>query len=108
MNTKAKIALGILAGGSLLFFGLRRNRRNSRKSKTFTAPDGNTYSENQIYKTFDNKLYKNGKQIHFPIPDTEQISLSEAPYYTANENISKEYKNSYSGVIYHQKGTRHR
>jgi hypothetical protein len=49
MNNKVKIALVILAGSSLILLNLRR--RKNIKSKTYTAPDGNTYRENQIYRT---------------------------------------------------------
>jgi hypothetical protein len=48
MNSKIKIALALLGTGTLIW-GLRKRKNN--QVKTFTAPDGNTYKENQMYRT---------------------------------------------------------
>jgi len=104
MKNTVKIALGLLAGGSLIFLGLKRK---NKKLKTFTAPDGNTYQENQTYRTFDNQLYKNGKRIRFSTPESEQKSYSSSHYDENNDPISKKYQNVNKDVNYHQKGIRH-
>ncbi|KFF11015.1 hypothetical protein N6B72_13610 [Chryseobacterium soli] len=105
MKNTVKIALGLLAGGSLIFLGLKRK---NRKIKTFTAPDGNTYQENQTYRTFDNQLYKNGKKIHFSTPESEQKSYSSSHQYNENNDpVSKKYQTVNKEVNYHQKGIRH-
>lgn len=102
MNTKVKIALSLLAGGSLLYFGLKKK---GGKTKTFTAPDGNTYGKNQLYKTFDNKLFKNGKQVHFDTPNTHQNNQPLNNYY--GKEIVSNYQSVDQNVDYHQKGVRH-
>ncbi|MCS3869550.1 hypothetical protein J3D55_002466 [Chryseobacterium ginsenosidimutans] len=106
MNNKVKVALAVIAGGTLILAGLRRKKRE--KLKTFTAPDGNTYKENQIYRTFDNKLYKNGRPIHFETPETEPENHSSNNYYNGNTgNFSKNNLNHNKNASYHQKGSRH-
>lgn len=102
MNNKLKIALGLLAGGTVLFFGLRRKKE---KLKTFTAPDGNTYKENQLYRTYDNKLYKNGKQVHFETPKLQKNNSSSQ--FAVNNDSTNDYKDVNIPVTYHQKGVRH-
>jgi hypothetical protein len=105
MNNKIKIALAIVAGGSLILLNLRRRKRNL--SKIYTAPDGNTYRENQIYRTFDHKLYKNGKQISLETPQVElkANTINAGGNHTAD--ISKKLQTVNKEVNYHQKGNRH-
>jgi hypothetical protein len=106
MNNKVKVALALIAGGTLVLAGLRRRKRE--KLKTFTAPDGNKYKENQIYRTFDNRLYKNGKHIHFNTPETEPENHSSGNYYNGNTgNFSKNNISNNKNTSYHQKGSRH-
>jgi len=105
MNNKIKIALALIGAGSVVAW--RMNRRKNGKHKTFTAPDGNTYQENQIYRTFDNKLYKNGKEIHFETPSTDQDSSVNHPFEIQADNLSKNYNMVNKDISYHQKGVRH-
>ncbi|MCJ8155102.1 hypothetical protein MKJ01_15140 [Chryseobacterium sp. SSA4.19] len=104
MNSKIKIALALLGTGTLIW-GLRKRKNN--KLKTFTAPDGNTYKENQMYRTNDNKVFKNGKEMRFttPIPDSQNSSANI--YNNTAENGSKNYQAVNKNVNYHQKGVRH-
>ncbi|MDQ1162479.1 hypothetical protein QE422_002847 [Chryseobacterium sp. SORGH_AS 447] len=104
MNNKIKVALGLIAGGSLIYFGLKKK---NGKVKTFTAPDGNTYGENQLYRTFDNKLFKNGKEVHFNTPESEGKGTSSSQYEANNEKLTKNYQAGNQNVNYHQKGVRH-
>lgn len=105
MNNTIKIALALVAGSSLIYLGLRKK---STGKKTFVAPDGNTYLEDQIYHTFDNKLFKNGKELHFNTPElnteTNQTNLNHGK---TNENLYQNYQNVNKDVNYHQKGARH-
>jgi len=105
MNNKIKIALA-LAGAGALIWQLRRKQNG--KKKIFTAPDGNTYKENQLYRTFDNKVYQNGKETRFNTPVTGQQHSSAQQYKDANEyNAGKNYQNINKNLTYHQKGVRH-
>lgn len=105
MNNTVKIALALAAGSSLLYLGLRKK---TKKKKLYFAPDGNTYNENQIYRTYDNKLYKNGKEFHYNVPDLSQ------DLYEASINYNKlsspiDFSNKPQGKksYYHHKGLRH-
>jgi hypothetical protein len=104
MNSKIKIALALLGTGTLIW-GLRKRKNN--QVKTFTAPDGNTYKENQMYRTSDNKVFKNGKEVHFNSPIPENKNSSANVYDNAAENLSKNYQSVNKNVNYHQKGVRH-
>ena len=106
MNTKVKIALAVIAGGTLILAGVRRKKRE--KLKSFVAPDGNTYQENQIYRTFDNQLYKNGKKIHFNTFEKESTNNSQTNYFEQNAvNISAQNQSFNKDVNYHHRGNRH-
>ncbi|WP_042722640.1 hypothetical protein [Flavobacterium sp. B17] len=105
MNSKIKIALALIGAGALVAWGIKRKKNG--KVKTFTAPDGNTYQENQIYRTFDNKLYKNGKQIHFETPAMEQNKSSNHAFDEHSNTIPKNYESVNQNITYHQKGVRH-
>jgi len=103
MKTKFKIALGLIGTAALVLWNTRRKKRKI----IFTAPDGNTYKENQIYRTSDNKLYKNGKLFHFPTPP--QIPDVSLKVHTENtESIHKNIQLAQKNTSYHQKGNRHR
>lgn len=104
MNNIVKIILALAAGGSLLYLGLRKK---SRKSKVYLAPDGNTYKENQIYRTYDNTLYKNGKEFHYSVPPLENNQYSNKKYSTIIDNIYPNYKTDHKSTQYHHKGVRH-
>lgn len=105
MNNKIKIALALVGAGSILAW--RMNRRKGGKKKTFTAPDGNTYQENQIYRTFDQKIYKNGKQIQFETPEMSLNNSVNHPFEGQTDNLSKNYNKVNKEINYHQKGVRH-
>lgn len=86
MNNTVKIALAIAAGSSLLYMSLRKK---VRQKKIYLAPDGNTYEEDQIYRTYDNKLYKNGKEFYYNLPNQHDEPISATINYIAvNKNVS--------------------
>jgi len=107
MNSKIKLALALLGTGTLIW-GLRNRNKNKNRVKTFTAPDGNTYKENQLYRTSDNKAYRNGKEVRFSKPIPEQNNTSVNAYNNSAENLSKNYQSVNKDVNYHHKGVRHR
>lgn len=105
MNKTVKIALAIAAGGSLLYLGLRKK---GKKKNLYLAPDGNTYKENQIYRTYDNKLYKNGKEFHYNLPEENHDLLNtNSAYNKASNSVHISYKNHQKNPSYHHKGLRH-
>ncbi|AZB17698.1 hypothetical protein EG352_07910 [Chryseobacterium indologenes] len=103
MNNTVKIALIFITGGYLLYLG---SRKKSRKKKSFIAPDGVTYTEDTIYRSYDNKLYKNGKEIHFKIPELYDVSYQHW-YDNAGEKIPVKQRKISKEVMYHHKGLRH-
>jgi len=104
MDNKIKITLGLIAAGSL-FYAAFRKRNN--KVKQFTAPDGNMYLENQLYRTYDDKLYKNGKQVRFNTKDMEEKPSTVTNHYDDNQTIPKNFQLFNKNVSYHQRGIRH-
>ncbi|MDQ1096843.1 MULTISPECIES: hypothetical protein [Chryseobacterium] len=106
MNNTLKITLGLIAGGTLVY--LAGKKKKAEATKVFTAPDGNTYGENQVYRTIDNKMYRNGKEIHYGHPEPEQNTGSATKHYTENgDQIPKNYQAANKNTNYHQKGVRH-
>jgi len=104
MNNKLKVALAFAAGGALYFLNKKRRQLN-QKSKTFTAPDGNEYRENQTYRTSDGKLFRNGNEISLSKPNTDSDSQ---PIHPQNDHLPHNYQSRPKNVEYHQKGNRHR
>ncbi|MDR6460466.1 hypothetical protein J2786_003600 [Chryseobacterium vietnamense] len=104
MNNTVKIALALAAGSSLLYMGLRKR---IKQKKVYLAPDGNTYKENQIYRTYDNKLYKNGKEFHYNLPDQHDELTSNMKSIKVNKNSPLNYSISQKNTAYHHKGVRH-
>ena len=105
MNNKIKIALAVMAGGSLILLNQLRKRR---KSKRFTAPDGNSYLKDQIYRTAEGELYKNGKPLHFNTLQSEQDNHQYINYDNKINDKPKNYDASnIKNVEYHQRGVRH-
>ena len=88
----------------LLYMG---SGKKGKKSKSISCPDGNTYKENQIYRTYDNKLYKNGKEFHYPMPKLEDDQSFNKNYSTTTDTIYSNYKTDHKSTRYHHKGLRH-
>lgn len=105
MNSKIKVALALIGAGTLVAWRMKRKKNSNLK--TFTAPDGNTYKENQLYRTFDNKLYKNGKQIQFETPVMDQKKTDNHAFDEHSSTIPKNYESVNQNTTYHQKGVRH-
>ncbi|MGO4709743.1 hypothetical protein AB4Y90_11640 [Chryseobacterium sp. 2TAF14] len=105
MKNSVKIALGIVAGGALIFLNNKRRAR-SNKNQTFTAPDGNEYGENQMYRTAEGEVFKNGKKIRFETPGNTQSDHSHVEANFKNQHLNDHHIPNQQ-VSYHQKGTRH-
>ena len=105
MKSSVKIALGFLAGGGLLIAAgiVRKARKN--KSQTYSAPDGNTYQENEMYRNSQGEIFQNGKKLHFDTPEL----LSQAHHHIDSQINSKFNNKNFNSrqVNYHQKGIRH-
>ncbi|GGG56435.1 hypothetical protein [Epilithonimonas arachidiradicis] len=105
MKNSVKVALGFLAGGSLILAGqIIRNKKDKRK--IFTAPDGNSYKENEMYRNSQGEIFKNGKQLHFETPEIpSQVNHHiDMPH---NHNSVRDNHSLPKNVNYHQKGVRH-
>jgi hypothetical protein len=108
MNNKIKVVLAFLAGGTLLLLNQRR-KRLSKKTKTFTAPDGTSYKENQIYRNSEGKAYRNGKVVHFDHLEFENENHSPNSFsHLQDDKLSRNYQAKPQNVDYHQRGKRHR
>lgn len=104
MNNKIKIALGLIAGGALIYLG-RKIKNKESKSETFTGEDGNTYKKDEMYFTSDGKVYKNGKLLHFKTPENNEDVVPKTN--VASEILPKNYDAKPKNVEYHHKGVRH-
>lgn len=107
MNNKVKIALALIAGGTAILLNQRR-KKLSKKTKIFTAPDGTTYKENQIYRNSEGKAYRNGKVVHFDHLEFDSEPHSANPFnHLHSDKASKNYQAKPQNVDYHQRGKRH-
>ncbi|PZU12251.1 MAG: hypothetical protein DI622_15350 [Chryseobacterium sp.] len=104
MNHKIKIALTLIAGGTLIYLG-RKMKNRSSEPKTFTGEDKNTYQENETYFTSDGKIYKNGKQLHFKTPEMNDETPPKINFKSGF--IPENYNIQPRNVEYHHKGVRH-
>lgn len=106
MKNSLKIALGIAAGGALVL--LARKRKLSRDRNTFIAPDGKSYRENEMYRTSEGDIYKNGKLMHFETPELSAAANAKIDSNLYRKNSGKENNQSLShNVTYHKRGVRH-
>ena len=100
MKNSVKIALGIVAGGVLVFLNQKRKGRNNKNHK-FTAPDGN-----QMYRTAEGEVFKNGRKVHFETPENALPTHNHVETNLKNQQLNNNH-NSNQQVSYHQKGDRH-
>lgn len=102
MNKILKTTAGVAAFAGLSFFITRFIRKNTKN--TFSAPDGNSYKKDQIYRDAHGKLFRNGKEIHPALPP-ENISHQTVTSNHTNEQSN--YTHPIIGQPYHHKGKRH-
>jgi len=105
MNNNVKIALGIIAGGSLVL--ATQLLKSKKKNKIFTAPDGNSYKENQMYRTAHGEIFQNGKQLHFETPGLLAEAYQSLDSNYGNDKSSRNNQSIPRNINYHQKGVRH-
>lgn len=106
MNNNVKIALGIIAGGSLVLATQLLKSKKTNK-KVFTAPDGNSYKENQMYRNAHGEIFQNGKQLHFETPELLAEANQSLDSNYGNDNFSRSHQAVSRNINYHQKGVRH-
>ena len=105
MKNSVKIALGVVAGGVLVFLNHKRKNR-ANKNQIFTAPDGNKYKENQMYCTAEGDVYKNGRKLRLETPENN-VPVQNHVEPGFNDQHLNNNNNASQQVSYHQKGTRH-
>lgn len=106
MKNSVKIALGIVTGGVLIFLNQKRKQRKN-KGEIFTAPDGNQYKENQMYRTAEGEVFRNGKKMRVQIPLDSSHNQSKVDPHFNNQHLNENLNSSKNNVSYHQKGDRH-
>lgn len=107
MKNSLKVALGIMTGGVLIFLNYKRKQRGNNK-RVFTAPDGNQYKENQMYRTATGEIYKNGKKVRTELPKDSFKNQSKVDSHFNNQNLNENFSLPKNEVSYHQRGDRHR
>ncbi|KFF01046.1 hypothetical protein IX39_10625 [Chryseobacterium formosense] len=107
MKNAIKVALGIVAGGSLVYLA-KKIKQRKEKENLFTAPDGNTYKENQTYRTADGEVFKNGKKVHIQVPTDSGNHQNRVDPGFNNQHLNEKANLPKPEVAYHQRGDRHR
>ncbi|WP_288447084.1 hypothetical protein [uncultured Chryseobacterium sp.] len=89
-------------------FALYEPTKKNKTEKVYLAPDGNTYEEDQIYRTYDNKLYKNGKEFYYNLPNQhDELISANMNYIAVNKNVPLNHNTNRKNTAYHHKGVRH-
>lgn len=104
MKNSVKVALGIVTGGVLIY--LNQKRKQKSKALLYTAPDGNQYKEDQMYRTAEGDVYKNGKKVHFELPSDSVQNKSRVDSNFNNQHLNENVNLNHE-VSYHQRGQRH-
>lgn len=107
MKNTVKIALGLATGGLLIYLNQKRKNQKN-KENTFTAPDGNQYDKDQVYRTAQGETYKNGKKFHYNTPANAAQNFNQVDSNFNNQHLNENYNNPQQEVSYHQRGDRHR
>lgn len=106
MKNSIKVALGFAVGGGLILLSQLRQRKKKQIEK-FTAPDGHQYLKNQMYRTAEGDIFKNGNKMHFETPQHLTDANNKIDAHLNNQKINNQNTVSKS-VLYHKTGTRHR
>jgi len=106
MKNSIKVALGFAAGGALILLTQLRKKKQKENSQ-YMAPDGNKYLKNEMYRSADGEIFKNGKKVHFETPRHLSEANSKIDSRMAkNARMNDQNPNS-RNVSYHQRGVRH-
>jgi len=106
MKNSVKIGLSLLAGGTAVLAN-HLIRKNRNKVQSFQAPDGNSYKENEMYRTAQGEIYKNGRKMHFETPELLSQANRHIDTYQNNQNVLNGATEPYRAADYHHKGVRH-
>ena len=106
MKNSIKVALGFAVGGGLILLSQLRQRKKKQIEK-FTAPDGHQYLKNEMYRTAEGEIFKNGNKMHFETPPhlTDANNKIDARHNGSKINNQNPVNRN---VSYHKTGTRHR
>lgn len=106
MKNTIKVALGFAAGGALILLNQLRKRKQKEQNK-FMAPDGNKYLKNEMYRSAEGEIFKNGKKLHFETPKHLNDANNKIDARLAkNVQFNDQNPNS-RNVTYHKRGVRH-
>ena len=106
MKNSVKIGLGILAGGGLLL-AARIFQRNKNKVKTFTAPDGHSYKENEMYRNAHGDIYRNGRKVRMETPGEPGLDHHYTDAHHNTKSMMESGNQTVRNTNYHHKGLRH-
>ena len=106
MKNTIKVALGFAAGGALILLNQLRKRKQ-RQENQFMAPDGNKYSKNEMYRSAEGEIFRNGKKLHFETPQLLVNANNKIDARLARIVQSNDQNPNIRNVNYHKRGVRH-
>lgn len=106
MKNSIKIALGIVTGGALVYLAKKR-LQGKNTGEVFTAPDGNQYKENQMYRTAEGEVFRNGKKMRVQTPVNSSQNLSKVDSKFNSQHLNENFNLPKNDVSYHHRGDRH-
>ncbi len=106
MKNTIKVALGFAAGGALILLNQLRKRKQ-RQENQFMAPDGNKYSKNEMYRSAEGEIFRNGKKLHFETPQLLVNANNKIDARLARIVQSNDQNPNSRNVNYHKRGVRH-
>lgn len=106
MKNTIKVALGFAAGGALILLNQLRKRKQ-RQENQFMAPDGNKYSKNEMYRSAEGEIFRNGKKLHFETPQLLVNANNKIDARLAKIVQFNDQNLNNRNVTYHKRGVRH-
>lgn len=106
MKNTIKVALGFAAGGALILLSQLRKKKQKQNHK-FTAPDGNQYLKDEMYRNSEGEIFKNGKKLNFETPQHLTDANNKIDARLNNSKFNNQNPNP-RNISYHKTGTRHR
>jgi len=105
MKNTIKVALGFAVGGVLIL--LNQLSKKKTESKKFITSEGNQYPKDQMYRNSQGDIFKNGKKLHFAIPQLLSEANNKVEAHIAKNARSKDQISYSRNFDYHKKGIRH-
>lgn len=106
MKNTIKMALGFAAGGALILLNQLRKRKQKEQNK-FMAPDGNKYLKNEMYRSAEGEIFRNGKKLYFETPQLLVNANNKIDARLARIVQSNDQNPNSRNVNYHKRGVRH-